>query len=181
MTLEYSGKLNGENVRICIVVSRFNEFVTSRLLAGAKSALNDLQVRQEDVTVVWVPGAFELPMIAKRMAESQKYYSVVCLGDVIKGETDHYDFIASQAARGIADAASQTNVPVIFGVLTTNTVEQAINRSGGESGQFAESPRPTDKSEPLRGSSKGHRGNSGYNAAVSAVEMANLCRQIEPE
>ena len=146
MTVEYSGRVNGDDLRICIVVSRFNEFVTSRLLSGAKVALTDLGVKHEDITVVWVPGAFELPMIAKRMAESQKYDSVVCLGAVIKGETDHYDFVAGEDARCIANVALQTTVPVIFGVLTTDTLDQAIDRSGGENGLYQGSPRLTDKS-----------------------------------
>ncbi|HAC17655.1 MAG TPA: 6,7-dimethyl-8-ribityllumazine synthase, partial [Dehalococcoidia bacterium] len=138
-----------------IVVARFNESITSRLLQGAKSALVEHGTRAEDVTVAWVPGSFEIPLIAKKMAQSGRYDAVVGLGAVIRGETDHYQYVAGEAAKGIANASVMTGKPVVFGVLTTDTVEQAINRAGGK------------------------QGNSGYSAAVAAIEMANLLRALD--
>ena len=179
MSPELRGGLHGEGLRIGIVVARFNEFVTSRLLGGAKAALSAHGVRDEDVTVAWVPGSFEVPMVARVMAESHRHDAVICLGAVIRGETDHYEHIAGEAAKGIAAASQQTGVPVIFGVLTTNTVEQALDRAGGESGRHDEAPRPTDKAVPDAGSGEGGHGNSGYNAGVSAIEMANLLRDLD--
>lgn len=179
MSPELRGRLHGEGLKIGIVVARFNEFITSRLLAGAKTALSAHDVKDEDVTVAWVPGSFEVPLVAKVMAESHRYDAVVCLGAVIRGETDHYEHIAGEAAKGIASAARQTGVPVIFGVLTTNTVEQALDRAGGESDPQNEAPRPTDKADPDAGSGEGLHGNSGYNAGVAAIEMANLLRDLD--
>ncbi len=155
MTTELQGRLEGRGLRIGIVVARFNDFITSRLLEGAKAALARHGVRDQDVTVAWVPGSFEIPVIAKKMAESGKHDAVVCLGAVIRGETDHYERVASEAAKGIAGAALASGVPVIFGVLTTDTVEQAINRAGGK------------------------QGNSGYTSGVAAIEMANLARDLD--
>ena len=177
MSAELRGGLQGEGLKIGIVVARFNEFVTSRLLSGAKAALAAHGVSDQDVTVAWVPGSFEIPVVAKVMAESHRYDAVVCLGAVIKGETDHYDYVAGEAAKGIASAARKTGVPVIFGVLTTHTVEQAINRAGGENGRQGEAPRATRKPDP--GSNGGQHGNSGYNAGVAAIEMANLLRDLD--
>jgi 6,7-dimethyl-8-ribityllumazine synthase len=142
---------------VALVVSRFNEVVTSRLLAGARSALERHGVREEDVDLAWVPGSFELPMAAHQMAESRRYDAVVCLGTVIRGETPHFEFIAAEAARGIGQVARETGVPTIFGVLTPNTLQQALERAGGKVG------------------------NKGYDAAVNAIEMANLMRQLRPD
>lgn len=155
MTVEISGTLEGDGLRIGIVVASFNDFITSRLLDGAQSALARHGVREDDVTVARVPGSFEIPLIARNMSESGRYDAVICLGAVIKGETDHYEHVASQTASGIANASGSTGIPVIFGVLTTATVEQAINRSGGK------------------------QGNNGYNAALAAIEMANLVRALD--
>lgn len=155
MNRDLRGEMAGDGLRIAIVVSRFNEFITSKLLSGARLALRNCSVSDRDVTIARVPGSFEIPLVAKKMAESTKYDAVICLGAVIKGETDHYDHVSNEAAAGIAAVARGTGVPVIFGVLTTETVEQAIDRSGGENG------------------------NTGYEAAVSAVEMANLLRALD--
>ena len=153
----FQGDLHGAGLRIAVVVSRFNEVVTSRLLAGARSALERHGVHEDDVDVAWVPGAFELPLAARKLAEGRRYDAVVCLGAVIRGETPHFEYVAGAAAGGIADAARDTGVPVIFGVLTPNTLEQAQERAGGKAG------------------------NKGYDAAVNAIEMANLLRQLRPD
>ena len=150
----FQGELSGAGLRIGIAVSRFNEVVTSRLLAGARSALERHGVHEDDVDVAWVPGAFELPLVARKLAASGRYQAVICLGAVVRGETPHFEYVAGAAARGIADAARDTGVPVIFGVLTPNTLEQALERAGGKAG------------------------NKGYDAAVSAIEMANLLRSL---
>ena len=155
MTREIQGSLSGDGLRVGIVWATFNDFITSRLLDGAKAALSRHGVRDEDVSVASVPGSFEIPLVAKKMAESGQYDAVICLGAVIKGETDHYHHVAGEAAKGISGASLATGVPVIFGVLTTDTVEQAINRSGGK------------------------QGNTGYNAGVAAVEMSNLVRELD--
>ena len=154
MSEELQGSLQGQGLRIGIVVSRFNEFITSELLEGAKAALARHGVNDDDVTVARVPGSFEIPLVARTMAESGRYDAVVCLGAVIRGETDHYEHVAGEAAKGIGKVSQSTGRPVIFGVLTTDTVEQAINRAGGK------------------------QGNIGYNAGVSAIEMANLMRAL---
>jgi 6,7-dimethyl-8-ribityllumazine synthase len=153
----FQGELSGAGLRIGIVVSRFNEVVTSRLLAGARSALERHGVHDDDVDVAWVPGAFELPLVARKLAESHRYDAVVCLGAVIRGETPHFGYVAGEAARGIADAARDTGVPVVFGVLTTDTLEQALERAGGKAG------------------------NKGYDAVLSAIEVANLLRRLRPD
>ena len=155
MSRELRGELKGEGLRIGVVVARFNEFVTSKLLNGARAALDRHGVRDEDVTVAWVPGSFEIPLVARKMAGSGRYDAVICLGAVIRGETDHYEHVAGQAARGIADATAESGTPVIFGVLTTDTAELALARAGGE------------------------HGNKGYDAAVAAIEMANLVRALD--
>jgi 6,7-dimethyl-8-ribityllumazine synthase len=157
MGTTFQGELQGAGLRIGVAVSRFNEVVTARLLSGARSALERHGVRGEDVDVVWVPGAFELPVVAKRMAESRRYDAVVCLGAVIRGETPHFEYVAGEAARGIGQVARETGVPVSFGVITPNTLEQALERAGGKAG------------------------NKGYDAAVNAIEMANLMRQLRPD
>ena len=155
MTTELQGDLDGEGLRVAVVVARFNEFITSRLLEGAKAALQRHGVRDEDVTVASVPGSFEITLVARKLAGSGRYHAVVCLGAVIRGETDHYEHVAGEAAKGIAAVSQSTGVPVIFGVLTTDTVEQAINRAGGK------------------------QGNNGYSAGVAAIEMASLMRKLD--
>lgn len=155
MTRKLEGSLNGEGLRVAIVVAEFNDFITSRLLDGALGGLGAHGVRDDDVTVASVPGSFELPLIAAKLASSGHHDAVICLGAVIRGETDHYHHVAGEAAKGIANASANTGIPVIFGVLTTDTVEQAINRAGGK------------------------QGNNGYGAAIAAVKMANLARAID--
>ena len=155
MSRELQGHLDGQGLRVAIVIARFNGFITSRLLEGARAALARHGVRDEDITVASVPGSFEIPLVAKKMAESGQYDAVVCLGAVIRGETDHYERVAAEAAKGVASASFTTGTPVIFGVLTTDTVEQAINRAGGK------------------------QGNNGYNAGVAAIEMANLVASLD--
>ena len=178
MTAELQGTLDGPGLKIGIVVARFNQFVTSRLLAGARAALAEHGVADKDVTVAWVPGSFEIPLVAKKMAESGRYDALVCLGAVIRGETDHYQYIAGEAAKGVADAGLASGVPVIFGVLTTDTVEQAVARAGGEEGEYIQAPRGTSKGYTYVESGQVDRGNSGYNVAVAAIEMATLVRAI---
>lgn len=151
----YEGCQDGHGLTFGVVVSRFNGFITERLLRGALDTLKAHGVREEDVSVAYVPGAFELPLIAKKMAESRKYHAVLCLGAVIRGETPHFDYVATNTSRGILQAGMETGVPVIFGVLTTNTVEQARNRAG----------------EQL--------GNRGADFALAAIEMATLLRALE--
>lgn len=155
MSVELQGGSDGAGLRVAVVVANFNDFITSRLLEGARAALARSGVREDDITIARVPGAFELPLVAKRLAESGQQDAVICLGAVIRGETDHYEHVAGEAAKGIANAALSSGVPVIFGVLTTDTLEQAINRAGGKSG------------------------NNGYNAGLAAVEMANLMRALD--
>ena len=178
MPRELQGSLEGDGLKIGIVVARFNEFVTAKLLAGALAALAEHGVQDGHITVAWVPGSFEIPVIARKMAESGRHDAVVSLGAVIKGETDHYHHVAGEAARGVAAAAFTTGVPVVFGVLTTDTVEQAIERAGGEDAERGQAPRPTSKARSGDDADQDHRGNTGYNAAVSAIEMANLVRAL---
>ncbi len=143
-------------LRVLIAAARFNEFVVRRLVDGALAELKELGLADENVTLAWAPGAFELPLVARAGAESGRFDAVVCLGAVIRGETDHYQFVAGEAARGIADAAASTGVPVMFGVLTVDNLEQALERSGGKVG------------------------NKGAEAARGAVEMAHLLRRLRP-
>jgi len=157
MSVEMQGGTNGEGLRIAIVVANFNDFITSRLLDGARAALARNGVRDDDVTVVSVPGSFELPLVAKKLAESKRHDAVISLGAVIRGETDHYEHVAGEAAKGITNAGLASGVPVIFGVLTTDTLEQAINRAGGK------------------------QGNNGYGAGLAAIEMANLMRVLDAQ
>ena len=161
------------------MVARFNDFVTSRLLDGARSALADHGVKERDVTVASVPGSFEIPVAARKMAESPTYDAVICLGAVIKGETDHYRYIAGEAARGISRASQETGVPVIFGVLTTDTVEQAVVRSGGVDGRYSAEPWTASKPKIEAESSDAGHGNAGYSAGLAAIEMANLLRALD--
>jgi 6,7-dimethyl-8-ribityllumazine synthase len=179
VTTEVQGGLQGQGLKMGIVVARFNEQITSRLLDGAKAALAHHGVQDQDVSIAWVPGSFEIPVIAKKMADSRRYDAVICLGAVIRGETDHYHHIAAEAAKGIANAGLAAGVPVIFGVLTTDTIEQAMDRSGGVNGKYVGAPRATSKAGPDGESARGGHGNSGYNAGVAAVEMANLVRDLE--
>ena len=137
-----------------IVAARFNEFITSKLLGGAMDGLTRLDVREEDIDVAWVPGAFEIPLIASKMAQSGKYDAVICLGAVIRGSTSHYDYVCAEVSKGIAQVSLSTGVPVMFGVLTTDTIEQAIERAGTKAG------------------------NKGFDCAQGAVEMVNLCRAM---
>jgi 6,7-dimethyl-8-ribityllumazine synthase len=154
MAKTYEGNLVGSGLKIGMVVGRFNEFITSKLLSGAQDALIRHGVSENDVDVAWVPGAFELPLIAQKMAKSGKYDAVITLGTVIRGATPHFDYVCNEAAKGVASIGLNTGVPAIFGVLTTDSIEQAIERAGTKAG------------------------NKGYEAAVSAIEMANLCREI---
>lgn len=149
------GHLTGEGYRFGIVVSRFNDFITGKLLEGALDALYRHGVREEDIVVVRVPGSFEIPMAAKKMAERKKYDAVICLGAVIRGATTHHEYIAAEVTKGIANTALETGLPISFGVLTTDSLEQAIERAGTK------------------------LGNKGFEAAVSALEMVNLYKAIE--
>ncbi|GAA0417562.1 MAG: 6,7-dimethyl-8-ribityllumazine synthase [Bacillota bacterium] len=148
------GNLVGTDLRIGIVVSRFNDFITSKLLEGAEDALIRHGVAKENITIVWVPGAYELPLIAKKMALKADYDAIITLGTVIRGSTPHFDYVCNEAAKGISQASLQSEKPVIFGVLTTESIEQAIERAGTKAG------------------------NKGAEAALSAIEMANLLRSL---
>ncbi|MED1201622.1 6,7-dimethyl-8-ribityllumazine synthase [Heyndrickxia acidicola] len=154
MTKTFEGNLVGTGLKIGMVVGRFNEFITGKLLSGAEDALIRHGVNENDIDVAWVPGAFEIPLIAQKMADSGKYDAVITLGTVIRGATPHFDYVCNEAAKGVASIGLKTGVPAIFGVLTTDSIEQAIERAGTKAG------------------------NKGYEAAVSAIEMANLCREI---
>ena len=151
----FEGKLVSGEIKVGIVAARFNEFITSRLLSGAVDGLTRHGVREEDIHTAWVPGAFEIPLIASRMAKSGKYDAVICLGAVIRGSTTHYDYVCSEVSKGIAAVSLHSDIPVMFGVLTTENIEQAIERAGSKAG------------------------NKGYDCAVGAVEMVNLIREIE--
>ena len=153
----YEGRLDAAGLRVAVVVSRFNELITRQLLEGARDSLRRHGADEETLSVVWVPGAFEIPPVAQRLARSGAFDAVVCLGAVIRGATPHFDHVANQTAAGIARAAQETGVPVIFGILTTDTIEQAIERAGTKAG------------------------NKGFDAAVAAIEMANLLRQLPGE
>ena len=150
MATVYQGELLGKGKRFGVVVGRFNEFITSKLLGGAQDTLERHGVNGDDVDVAWVPGSFEIPIAALRMAESNRYDAVVCLGCVIRGQTPHFDYVASEAAKGVAQVSLRTGVPAIFGVITSDTLEQAIERAGTKAG------------------------NKGAAAAAAAIEMANL-------
>lgn len=148
------GNLVAEDIKVGIVVGRFNEFIVSKLLGGALDGLKRHGVEEGNIDVAWVPGAFEIPLIAKKMAKSERYDAVICLGAVIKGSTPHFDYVCAEASKGVASVSLNTEVPVIFGVLTTDSIEQAIERAGTKAG------------------------NKGYDAAVSAIEMANLLKHF---
>ena len=149
------GKVVAEGMKVGIVVARFNEFITSKLLSGAIDGLVRHDVNEDDVDVAWVPGAFEIPLVASKMAKSRKYDAVICLGAVIRGSTSHYDYVCSEVSKGIASVSLESGVPVMFGVLTTENIEQAIERAGTKAG------------------------NKGFDCAVGAIEMVNLIREME--
>ncbi len=148
------GNITGRGLKFAIVVSRFNEFITSKLLGGALDMLRRHETNEDDIDVIWVPGAFEIPLLAKKLASSKKYDAVICLGAVIRGSTTHYDYVCNEVSKGIATVGLSTGVPTIFGVVTTENIEQAIERAGTKAG------------------------NKGADAAVSAMEMANLLKSI---
>ncbi|MFZ0566244.1 MAG: 6,7-dimethyl-8-ribityllumazine synthase [Chlamydiales bacterium] len=151
----YEGDLNGKGSRIALVASRFNLSVTERMLKGAIEGLKSCGIGEEELSIAWVPGAFEIPLIAKKMAESKQYDAVLCIGAVIRGETAHFEYVASQAASGILQISLSTGIPVIFSVLTTETLQQALDRS------------------EAKGKNIGHKG------ALAAIEMVNLLRDLE--
>ena len=151
-TLE--GKLVAEGMKVGIVASRFNEFIVSKLVSGAVDGLVRHNVNDDDISVAWVPGAFEIPVIADKMAKSGKYDAVICVGAVIRGATSHYDYVCNEVSKGIAQASMSSGVPVLFGILTTDSIEQAIERAGTKAG------------------------NKGYDCALSAIEMVNLMKQL---
>lgn len=151
----YEGKLIAKGLKFAIVVGRFNEFIGSKLLSGAIDTFKRHGVEEKDTHIVWVPGAFEIPLVAKKIAKSKKYDGVICLGAVIRGATPHFDYVSSEVSKGIAHVSLETEVPVIFGVLTTDTIEQAIERAGTKAG------------------------NKGSEAAVTAIEMANLLVELQ--
>ncbi|TKC18038.1 6,7-dimethyl-8-ribityllumazine synthase [Robertmurraya kyonggiensis] len=149
------GNLVGTGLKIGIVVSRFNEFITSKLLGGAEDALVRHGVKDEDITVMWVPGAFEIPLAAKKLAEQGSFDAIITLGTVIRGATPHFEYVSSEVAKGVANTGMQSGIPIIFGVLTTDSIEQAIERAGTKAG------------------------NKGYEAAVGAIEMGNLYKNLK--
>ena len=179
MTTELQGDLRTNGLRIGIAVARFNEFVTGRLLEGATNGLSRLGVADADVTVVWVPGSFELPLIAWKLSVSGRSDAVICLGAVIRGETDHYEHVARATAAGIARVGIEAGIPVIFGVLTTDTVEQALARAGSDYDAYAGDANTGGDVKTAEKPTRCKRENAGYNAAVSAIEMANLVREID--
>ncbi|MFB4168548.1 6,7-dimethyl-8-ribityllumazine synthase [Virgibacillus sp. JSM 102003] len=151
----FEGKLVGTDLKIGIVVARFNDFITSKLLDGAVGTLHRHGVDEENIDVAWVPGAFEIPLVAQKMAMNNNYDAVITLGTVIRGSTPHFDYVCSEAAKGVSNASSQSGKPVIFGIITTETIEQAIERAGTKAG------------------------NKGADAAVAAIETANVVKEIE--
>ena len=151
----FEGKFIGKDIKVAIVVARFNEFITSKLLGGAKDTLIRNEVKEENIDVYWVPGAFEIPLITKKLANTGKYDAIIALGAVIKGSTPHFDYVCAEVSKGVAQFSLQTDLPVIFGVLTTNNIEEAIERAGTKAG------------------------NKGSDAAFSAIEMINLIKEIE--
>lgn len=155
MAKTYEGHLSATGLRFGIVISRFNDFISARLLEGALDCLKRHEAREDDISVAWVPGAFEIPAVAKRLAQSEKYDAVICLGAVIRGATPHFEYVASEVSKGIAKVGLDVGVPVLFGVITADTIEQAIERAGAKAG------------------------NKGWSAALAAVEMANLCKCID--
>ncbi|HHP7502174.1 TPA: 6,7-dimethyl-8-ribityllumazine synthase [Staphylococcus aureus] len=153
--MNFEGKLIGKDLKVAIVVSRFNDFITGKLLEGAKDTLIRHDVNEDNIDVAFVPGAFEIPLVAKKLASSGNYDAVITLGCVIRGATSHYDYVCNEVAKGVSKVNDQTNVPVIFGILTTESIEQAVERAGTKAG------------------------NKGAEAAVTAIEMANLLKSIK--
>ena len=151
----FEGKLVSSGIKVGIVVARFNEFITSKLLSGAMDGLLRHNVQEEDIQVAWVPGAFEIPLIASKMAKSGKYDAVICLGAVIRGSTSHYDYVCNEVSKGIAAVSLESGIPVMFGVLTTENIEQAIERAGTKAG------------------------NKGADAAMAALEMSSLLPRLD--
>lgn len=150
----YEGHLIGEGLRVGIVVSRFNEFISNKLLSGALDALQRHGVAAEDIDVAWVPGAFEIPLVARKLAASERYHAIICLGAIIRGATPHFEYVAGESAKGIAQVSLQTGLPVIYGIVTADTLEQAIERAGTK------------------------MGNKGWDAGEAALEMANLLKTL---
>ena len=150
----YEGNITGKKLNFAIVVARFNSFITNKLLDGALDALKRHETPEENISVIWVPGAFEIPVVAKKLASLKKYDAIICLGAVIRGATTHYDYVCNEVSKGIAQVGLQSGVPTIFGIVTTENIQQAIERAGTKSG------------------------NKGFDAAVSAMEMANLMKTI---
>lgn len=151
----YEGKISAEGKKFALVVSRFNDFISNKLLSGAIDALSRHGARDEDIDIVKVPGSFEIPLIAKKMVEKEKYHAIICLGAVIRGSTPHFEYVSSEVAKGVAVVGLESGIPVIFGVITTDTLEQAIERAGAKAG------------------------NKGWAAAVAAMEMADLVESVE--
>lgn len=150
----YQGKLVGKNLKIGIVVSRFNEFISKKLLEGSLDALHRHEVEEDNIDIIWVPGAFEIPLAAQKAAFTSKYDAIICLGAVIRGSTPHFDYVSSEVTKGVSKISLESKIPVIFGILTTNSLEQAIERAGTKNG------------------------NKGWDAAISALEMANLFKEF---
>lgn len=151
---QIEGHLIAEGLKIGLVAARFNEFIVSKLVGGAKDGLIRHGVKEEDIDLAWVPGAFELPLVARKMAQNEKYDAIICLGAVIRGATPHFDYVCAEASKGIAAASLETNKPVIFSVITADSISQAIERAGTKAG------------------------NKGYDGALSAIEMVNLMKQL---
>jgi len=150
----YEGIISGKNLKIAIVVARFNSFITGKLLDGALDALKRHETPEENIAVIWVPGSFEIPIVAKKLADSKNFDAIICLGAVIRGATTHYDYVCNEVSKGIAQVGLQSGVPTIFGIVTTENIQQAIERAGTKSG------------------------NKGFDAAISAMEMANLVKNL---
>ena len=172
--------LGDSHVNIGIVVSRFNYPITSNLLEGTKIALNTAATVIDEVSIFWVPGSFEIPVMARHLATYGRR-AVICLGAVIRGETDHYEYIAQAVSRGLTDVALDTRTPIIFGVLTVDNLEQAYARSGGEDGRFIGKPLSSQKNETNSDSSAETIGNAGYSAGIAALEMISFIKPIESE
>lgn len=150
----YEGKVIGQKIKVGLVAARFNEFIVSKLVSGAVDGLVRHGVDDEDISLAWVPGAFEIPVVAQKMAESGKYDAIICLGAVIRGATSHYDYVCNEVSKGVAQVGLKSGIPVLFGVVTTENIEQAIERAGTKSG------------------------NKGYDCALSAIEMVNLMKEF---
>lgn len=148
------GKLDASNLKFAIVISRFNEFITNKLMSGAIDCLKRNKADEKDITIVWVPGSFEIPSVVQRLSMADKFDAIICLGAVIRGATPHFNYIAAEVTKGISQISLSSNIPIVYGVLTTDTIEQAIERAGTKSG------------------------NKGFDAALSAIEMCNIFRQI---